>query len=115
MPRGDIVIVDLPQPAGYAGREQTGLRPALIIHDDTTSNVLSVIVIIPFTAKLASQRFPHTILVQPSSMNGLDSQSVLLVFQLRAIDRNRIQNTIGQLEPQTMELVNAELRSLLGL
>ena len=95
MARGDIVLVNLPQPAGTAGHEQVGRRPALIVHDDATSSTLSVIMIVPFTSKLGAQRFPHTIFVDPSAENGLTLPSVLLVFQLRAIDRSRIGRTIG--------------------
>jgi mRNA interferase MazF len=115
MARGDIVLVDLPQPASGTGHEQTGSRPALIVHDDATSHILSVIMVVPFTGRLSAQRFPHTILVQPSSANGLSCPSVLLVFQLRAIDRRRIMRTIGHLESQTMQLVNEEMGRLLGL
>jgi mRNA interferase MazF len=115
MARGDIIYVDLPQPAGPTGHEQIGIRPVLVVHDDATSGVLSVIVIIPFTATLTAQRYPHTILVQPSPQNGLTAPSVLLVFQLRAIDRTRFKNTIGHLEPNIMQLVEDELRRMLGL
>ena len=115
MARGDVVLVNLPQPAGVAGHEQVGRRPALVVHDDATSPTLSVIMIIPFTSKLSAERFPHTILVNPSAENGLDVPSVLLVFQLRAIDRSRIGRTIGRLEPELMDQVNAEMRGMLGL
>jgi len=115
MVRGDIVLVDLPRPASIAGHEQIGNRPALVVHDDATSRTLSVLMIIPFTSKLNARRFPHTIPVQPSPTNGLNRPSILLVFQLRAIDRQRIIKTIGHIEAETMELVNAEIKRLLGL
>lgn len=115
MARGDIVLVNLPQPAGAAGHEQVGRRPALVVHDDATSPTLSVIMIIPFTSKLSAERFPHTIFVEPSPENGLALPSVLLVLQLRAIDRSRIDKTIGRLEAGLMERVNAEMRRMLGL
>ena len=115
MARGDIVLVNLPRPASGTGHEQVGRRPALVVHDDTTSPTLSVIMIVPFTSKLSARRFPHTILVDPSPENGLTLPSVLLVFQLRAIDRSRIGKTIGCLEAEWMECVNAEMRCMLGL
>jgi mRNA interferase MazF len=115
MARGDIVIVDLPMPAGGSGHEQVGSRPALIVHDESTSGILSVIMIIPFTSSSSASRFPHTIPIQPSATNGLTSPSILLVFQLRAIDRKRVKQTIGHLESPTMHLVDDELRSMLGL
>jgi mRNA interferase MazF len=115
MRRGDIVLVNLPQTADGAGREQVGIRPALIVHDDATSDTLSVIMIVPFTSNMKAQRFPHTIIVQPTEENGLTITSILLVFQLRAIDKQRVAKTIGHLESELIQKVNQEMKSLLGL
>lgn len=115
MKRGDIVLVNLPQTADGAGHEQVGTRPALIVHDDATSETLSVVMIVPFTSNLKAQRFPHTVIVQPSKQNGLTVQSVLLVFQLRAIDKQRVTRVVGHLENDLIEKVNQEMRDLLDL
>ena len=115
MTRGDIVLVNLPQTADVASHEQAGTRPALVVHDDATSGTLSVIMIVPFTSNLKAQRFPHTILVQPSKQNGLTAPSVLLVFQLRAIDKQRVSKKIGSLEDELMGKVNQGIKDLLGL
>lgn len=114
MARGDIILVNLPETV-VAGREQTGSRPALVVHDDSTENILSVIMIVPFTSNLAAQRFPHTVFVVPSLENGLSVESVLLVFQLRAIDKRRIIRKIGRLEKSLLHQVEAEIKGLLGL
>jgi mRNA interferase MazF len=92
-----------------------GTRPALVVHEDATSNTLSVVMIVPFTSNLKAQRFPHTILIKPSKENGLPMPSVLLVFQLRAIDKQRVSKKIGHLEDETMKKVNQEIKDLLGL
>ena len=115
MKHGDIVLVELPRPASEKGHEQFGTRPALVVHSDATSNALPVVMIVPFTSRPSAQRFPHTISVQPSSLNGLNNASILLIFQLRAIDRKRIKKTIGQLEVDIMQQVNEEMKKLLGL
>ena len=115
MTRGDIVLVNLPQSADGAGHEQVGTRPALIVHDDATSGTLSVVMIVPFTSNLKAQRFPHTILIPPSKGNGLTVPSVLLVFQLRAIDKQRVTGKLGYLEDDLMTRVNQEIKKLLGL
>ncbi|MBI5841124.1 MAG: type II toxin-antitoxin system PemK/MazF family toxin [Chloroflexi bacterium] len=115
MQRGDIVLVDLPQVAGTSGHEQTGSRPALVVHDDATSVNLSVVMIIPMTSNLTAQNFSHTILIKPSKQNGLSMPSVILIFQLRAIDKRRIMKKIGVIEPPIMEQVNIELKKLLGI
>ena len=112
MPRGDIIWVDFPVPVGH---EQAGQRPALVVHDDDTQGTVSIIAIIPFSSSQAAVRFPHTIPVKPSSQNGLQNDSILLIFQLRAIDRRRVRGKMGRLEAQTQQLVDDELRQMLGL
>ncbi|MDL1944786.1 type II toxin-antitoxin system PemK/MazF family toxin [Chloroflexi bacterium CFX2] len=92
--RGDIVLVNLPQTADGAGHEQMGTRPALIVHADATNDTLSVIMIVPFTSNMKAQRFPHTIVVEPTEESGLTVQSVQLAFQLRAIERQRVKKMI---------------------
>jgi mRNA interferase MazF len=113
--RGDIVLVKLPQPADEPGHEQVGTRPALVVQNDASGKSFSVVMIVPFTSNLNAQRFQHTILIEPSKENGLSVTSVLLVFQLRAIDKQRITKKIGRLENELMEKVNQEMKKLLGL
>lgn len=116
MQRGDIVLVNLPKPTGTPGHEQFGSRPALVVHNHKQSgNSLSVIMIVPMTSKFKAQNFPRTILMQPSEQNGLSKPSVLLVFQLRAIDKRRIERKIGIVEKNILQKVNQELRKLLGI
>lgn len=115
MNRGDIILVDLPISPGGTGREQMGLRPALIVHDNATNDILPVVMIIPFTTQLNALRYPHTIRVEPSQENGLSQISVLMVFQLRAIDRLRLRNKIGRLEAELLTRADVEIRNLLGL
>jgi mRNA interferase MazF len=114
MKRGEIILVELPQ-ADTSGHEQVGTRPALVVHDDATSGSLSVVMIVPMTSNLNTKNYPHTILIQPSRQNGLNVPSVLLVFQLRAIDKRRVVKTLGLLEASMMEQVNLELKKLLGI
>ena len=113
--RGDIVYVNIPAPPGGSGHEQAGSRPALVVHNEATSPSLSVIMVVPLTGKLRARRFPHTILVTPTPQNGLSCPSVLLVFQLRAIDKKRLRNTIGRLEKATMTQVENEIKALLSI
>lgn len=115
MKRGEIVLVDLPASAGSAGREQIGTRPALIVHSDASNEQLPVVMVIPFTSQLGAQRYPHTILIQPDEQNGLSVPSVLMVFQLRALDKTRIVRSIGMLKSSLLVTVENELRQLLDL
>lgn len=114
MKRGDIVLVNLAQ-TNEGGHEQVGARPALVVHSDESSATLSVVMIVPFTSNLKAQRFLHTILVGPSKENGLTVPSILLVFQLRAIDKQRVTKKTGHIEDEVMSKVNVAMKDLLGL
>ena len=115
MQRGDIVLVNLPQPAGATGHEQFGDRPALVVHSDATSASFSVIMIVPMTSNLAAKNFPHAIEIQPTAQNGLSMPSVLMVSQLRAIDKQRILRMLGKIEAPIMALVTAEMKKMLEI
>jgi mRNA interferase MazF len=112
MARGDVLTVRLPS---SRGREQAGHRPAVAVQTDTASVQSPTLMIVPFTGQLGAQRFSHTIRVEPSPENGLTSPSILLVFQLRAIDQNRIIRKIGELEQNYLDQLDAEMKRLLDL
>jgi mRNA interferase MazF len=63
----------------------------------------------------SAQRFAYTKLVNRSPDNGLDEDSALLIFQLRAIDKSRLKYKIGHLENNILIQVNDDLKRLLGL
>ena len=115
MARGDIFTIDFPSPAGRPGHEQIGRRPGIVVQTNLTDASLSTTMIIPLTANLKALRFPHTIQVNPSPQNGLQMPSVLLVFQLRSIDKARLMSRIGCLENFYLDQVDKEMRRLLGL
>lgn len=113
MARGDVLRVELPSPDG--SREQAGRRPAIAIQAEVKGFSTPTLLVVPLTSNLEALRFPYTIRVEPSATNGLAQQSVLLVFQLRAMDRARITGTIGKLEKEYIDQLNAEMRRLLAL
>jgi len=115
MGRGDIATVDLPAPLGPTGHEQVGSRPAIVVQTDIAGIELPTTIVVPLTSNLSATRFPHTIYVVPSTQNGLSKPSVLLVFQLRAIDKSRLGNKIGNLEHHYLQELESEMRVLLGL
>lgn len=108
MKKGEIWLVDLP---ATNGSEQSGLRPVLVLsHVEVT-----VVIILPFTANVSALRFPHTVEIQPSPANGLTAASIALVFQIRAIDRKRLQRKIGDLSPESLTAIDQMLRHMLAL
>ena len=115
MPRGDIHFIELPPPTGGSGREQSGNRPAVIVLSDNSPQGNPLTMVVPITGQLTALRFPYTFQVDPSPTNGLSQPSVLLVFQLRAIDRQRIRNIIGNLENNHLQRLNEEINRLLDI
>jgi mRNA interferase MazF len=96
---------------GVEGKEQRGLRPAIFVADTHTG----VAIVIPCTSNLQALRFPFTLRLEPSRVNGFDATSVALVFQLRAIDKKRLVKKVGQLEKPSVKELDIMMRLLLGL
>ncbi len=91
---GDLYWVRLPQ---VDGREQAGIRPAVIVQDPVAGGALPTVLVMPLTLQLAAARFPGTLRIDPDDENQLSMPSVLLVFQLRAIDRRRLAGRLGRI------------------
>ena len=81
--------------------EQRGRRPAVVFQDDDYGGDLPVVLVVPLTTARAAMRFAGTTLIQPTAENGLRQASVALVFQLRAIDRSRVQERIGAVDAES--------------
>lgn len=111
MPVGDIFWADLPPSDGY---EQAGRRPVLIFQDDGYAGSLPTVLIVPISSSAASLRFPGTVAIPATDANGLTYDSVLLVFQLRALDRRRLRSHIGTAEAAVIAQAYQALDALTG-
>jgi len=111
MQAGDIYLVEIPP---SDGREQTGLRPAIIVQT-IESERLPTILIVPLTSKAKAADFPFTFTIEPDRLNNLDVLSVALVFQLRAIDKRRLKNRVGKIGASQLEFLKQELKKIMGL
>jgi len=109
---GDIYAVEIPVSDGH---EQAGTRPAIAVQSPQFENQLPTVLIVPLTSQLAAQSFPGTFLIQPDSENGLTRTSVVLVFQLRAIDKRRLGRKIGYLSPLCLAQLRQQVQTLLQL
>jgi len=114
MLRGELWEVDLASPPGGSGREQSGRRPAVVLQGgyDPNNPMCSVA---PITSNLSAARFPHTITVSPTQANGLSIDSVVMVFQLRALDTRRFVRRLGHLSVSEIATIDGILPALLGL
>jgi mRNA interferase MazF len=75
---------------------------------------LPVVLVVPLTTARAAMRFAGTTLIRPKAENGLLQTSVALVFQLRVIDRRRVQEGIGHVGTAVLQEMFTELDKLTG-
>jgi len=72
-----------------------------------------MVIVAPITSNQAALRFAFCVRVEPSPENGLTVASVVMVFQLRAVDKQRIVRTIGRLSKSDMARIDAEIWRML--
>jgi len=113
MKRNDVLYVELPPPLGGTGHEQAGRRPAIAVQDELTA--LPTLLVLPLTSRLEALRFPFTLRIEPSSMNGLSMPSVALLFQMQVLDKRRIVRVIGELESEYVTRIDVAMRQMLQL
>jgi mRNA interferase MazF len=109
--QGEIYRVSFP---ASDRQEQTGRRPALIVQGNIWLHSLPTVWIVPMTSNLQAARFSGTLLIDPDEHNGLTVPSVLLIFQLRAIDKRRLLNPMGTVASVQLAQVLQMIDSLLG-
>jgi mRNA interferase MazF len=108
MARGDVILVRLPV---TDGREQSGQRPAIAVQTDVAGEPM--LIIAPVTSNLKASRFRFTITIEPSSENGLTQPSVIMIFQMRAVDKTRVVKRLGQLSQDELKRVDDEIWKML--
>ena len=108
MARGDILLINLPV---SDGREQSGRRPTVAVQTDISGEPM--LMVAPITSNLNALRFKFSVEIEPSEENGLTQTSIVMIFQMRAIDKTRIVKKIGQLSAQDLEKIDAEIWQML--
>jgi len=109
--RGDIFYADL---SPVVGSEQGGVRPVLIVQNDVGNKYSPTVVIAAITSQIDKARLPtHVELTADDT--GLERNSVILLEQVRTIDKQRLTHKIAHLDNEAMERVNAALGISLGL
>ncbi len=111
MKRGDIFYADL---RPVVGSEQGGIRPVLIIQNDVGNRHSPTIIIAAITSKLSKANLPTHILLKANQYHMV-KDSVILLEQLRTIDKTRLKEKICHLDTITMHRVNQALTISLSL
>ena len=108
--RGEIYYADL---SPVVGSEQGGVRPVLVVQNDVGNRHSPTVIAAAITSKLDKARLPTHIAV-PEGTCGLPQNSVVLLEQIRTIDKQRLKEKIGELPALMMARVNEALLVSLG-
>ena len=107
--RGELYYADL---SPVVGSEQGGIRPILVVQNDIGNKYSPTIIAAAITSKINKAKLP-THIELPSSY-GLAKDSVILLEQIRTLDKRRLKERIGELPPSTMVRVNRAILISLG-
>ena len=108
--RGELYYADL---SPVVGSEQGGVRPVLVVQNDVGNRYSPTVIAAAVTSKLDKARLPTHIELS-AKLYGLSKNSVVLLEQIRTIDKRRLKERIGALSPQTMARVDDALLISLG-
>jgi len=109
--RGDVFFADL---SPVVGSEQGGTRPVLIIQNDIGNRFSPTVIIAAITAQIQKAKLPTHVEINAKKY-GFERDSVILLEQLRTIDKSRLTDRITQLDEALMEKVDISLAISLGL
>ena len=109
--RGDMYYFDL-SPA--IGSEQNGLRPVLIVQNNQGNKFSSTVIVAAISSKTEKSHLPTHIIVTCEDF-GLSKDSLILLEQVRTIDKQRLRDYIGRLDEKTMKQVDKALALSFGL
>ncbi len=109
--RGDIYYADL---SPVVGAEQGGVRPVLIVQNDVGNRFSPTVIAAAITSQKDKARLPTHIQVQ-STDSGLARDSIVLLEQIRTIDKRRLKEHMGRLDDGSMGRVDTALQISFGL
>lgn len=109
--RGDIYYADL---SPVVGSEQGGMRPVLIVQNDTGNKHSPTVIAAAITSQIGKARLPTHIELGAKSY-GLSKDSVILLEQIRTIDKRRLKEHMGKLDDDLMNRVDNAIAVSFGL
>ena len=109
--RGDIFYADL---SPVVGSEQGGLRPVLIVQNDVGNRYSPTVIAAAITSRMSKAKLPTHIDVF-AERAGLAKNSVVLLEQLRTLDKRRLRERMGHLDEDVMREIDTAIAVSLGL
>ena len=108
--RGELYYADL---SPVVGSEQGGVRPVLVVQNDVGNKYSPTVIAAAVTSKINKAKLP-THIELPSDSYGLQKDSVILLEQIRTLDKRRLKERIGELPVATMSMVDKAILISLG-
>ncbi len=108
--RGDVYYADL---SPVTGSEQGGIRPVLVVQNDVGNKFSPTIIIAPITSHMKKRNQPTH--VSLPATDGLSEDSMILLEQVRTIDRSRLDRRVSRISNHLMHEVDSALATSLGL
>ncbi|WP_246031578.1 type II toxin-antitoxin system PemK/MazF family toxin [Salibacterium salarium] len=109
--RGDVFFADL---SPVVGSEQGGVRPVLIIQNDIGNRFSPTVIVAAITAQIKKAKLPTHVEID-AAKHRFDRDSVILLEQIRTIDKQRLTDKITHLDEDTMDRVKNGLAISLGV
>lgn len=109
--RGDIYYADL---SPVIGSEQGGLRPVLIVQNDIGNRYSPTVIAAAITSRMSKAKLPTHIDIYAGEV-GLAKDSVILLEQVRTLDKRRLKEKMGHLDDEVMNHVNTAIAISFGL
>lgn len=109
--RGDIFYANLNP---VIGSEQGGVRPVLILQNDIGNKYSPTTIVAAITSKIKKAKLPTHVELDSSNFD-LEKDSVILLEQVRTIDKRRLKERIARLDEETMREIDQALQISLGL
>ena len=104
--RGDVYFADL---SPVVGSEQGGVRPVLVIQNDIGNRFSPTVIIAAITAQIQKAKLPTHVEID-AKRYGFERDSVILLEQIRTIDKQRLTDKITHLDDEMMEKVDEALQ-----
>jgi mRNA interferase MazF len=109
--RGDVFYADL---SPVVGSEQGGVRPVLVIQNDIGNRFSPTVIVAAITAQIQKAKLPTHVEIEAKT-HGMEKDSVVLLEQIRTIDKQRLTDKITHLDEETMRKVDEALQISVGL
>jgi len=107
--RGEIYYADL---SPVIGSEQGGYRPVLILQNNKGNKFSTTVIIAPISSRITKNNLPTHVLIEN---DNLEKKSVVLLEQIRTIDKKRIYEKVGKINEDTMYLINQAIKTSLDI